>query len=269
MSHKVRLLFFWLCSPTRIASSHQQERWTSFARWQSELFHFFLRRTNQFTMISLVRLILFCLVGSAVAMVMKAPKQPPPVPSFNDRQFQRLQPLEQAAIPAIGINPVHRPNIKEQIQSYFNDYVRLLERKPLVTKSVSAAVVGGIGDVLSQSLTALSTRTRFQWDIIRTVTFMLIGLCYRGPLMHAWFNALEKMGQSMKRLTSPMQKSLAVVAIDQTLGVIIFHPLYYVAHELFSSFMSFRGKIGSMQAKMQKIFSLRFLTQILIPTMNS
>lgn len=190
-------------------------------------------------------LVLGCLIARVAGMVRNAPKLTPPVPLQPLQQFQRLQPLEQAAIPAIAINPVYKPTVKDRAKAVFNEYLLLLERKPFTTKAVSAAVVGGIGDIVSQSLTAVTSRIHFKWDLTRTITFMLIGLLYRGPIMHVWLNTLERFGQKMTpRLTCPMKRSLAILAIDQTLGVAFFYPLFYVVHEVFSSFMSLQGTQG-------------------------
>ena len=68
---------------------------------------------------------------------------------------------------------------------------------------------------------------------------MLIGLLYRGPIMHSWFNTMEQ--KITPRLTCPMKRSLAILAIDQALGVAFFNPLFYVVHEVFLSFMSLQG----------------------------
>lgn len=189
--------------------------------------------------------VLLGLAGGAVGMATRyLPRQSTLGPSFRERQFQRLQPLEQSVIPPIVINPYYRPTLKDYATLCFKRYLNLSEERPFLTKGVTAAVVGGVGDVLSQSIVASAARVRFQWDVIRTLTFMMIGLCFKGPAMHVWFRALGRFGHWMEERTgfSDMKQSLVVLAIDQTIGVAILYPLFYVMYEVFSSVLSFRGE---------------------------
>ena len=102
-------------------------------------------------------LMLGCLIARIAGMVNNVPKLTLPVPLQPLQQFQHLQPLKQSAILAITINPVYQPTVKDHAKLVFNEYLLLLEHKPFTTKAMMTAVVGGIGDVVSQSLTAMTT----------------------------------------------------------------------------------------------------------------
>ena len=68
----------------------------------------------------------------------------------------------------------------------FGHYSALLNRSPFLTKSVTAAVVGALGDVLAQSLTP---KTPFK--PLRTASFALEGLLVSGPVISLSYAFLE------------------------------------------------------------------------------
>lgn len=127
------------------------------------------------------------------------------------------------ALRSAPVNPLVR---------YWRRYLDLLETRPLVTKSVSAFVIGGVGDVIAQrinptqehskalqpssdSLTSIPKPTPgFVWDKERTLRLSLYGLIFAAPLTHGWYKILEgRLGKGMDIKTAAMK-----VAADQLLA---------------------------------------------------
>lgn len=121
-------------------------------------------------------------------------------------------------------------------------YMVLNEERPLMTKGVSAALVATVGDVFSQCLFAHATGVRFQWDMMRTLTFTMTGLCFKGPVLHLWYNVLSRLAHwtKVRKGFCQTKQSLAALTLDQTVGVAFFYPLYFVVFELISSTLAFR-----------------------------
>lgn len=161
--------------------------------------------------------------------------------------------VQPPASPSRRLPQYNRRTVKKRMKQLCQKYVALNERRPLATKGVSAAIVQGMGDILSQYLTTIATTATtgpqpFQWNMLRTLTFMFVGLCYKGPVLHVWYKALAKVAQwtKVRRGFSETQQSLTALTVDQTIGVAIFYPLYYVAYEIFSSVVSLQGTDSNM-----------------------
>jgi hypothetical protein len=69
-------------------------------------------------------------------------------------------------------------------------YSRKLDTHPIATKSISSAVIGGIGDAFSQYIEARREIRPFSWDALRTCRFGFLGLVLVGPIIHFWYGAL-------------------------------------------------------------------------------
>ena len=68
-------------------------------------------------------------------------------------------------------------------------YNSSLQRQPLLTKTLTAAVGFSIGDIIAQ----LSTEPRGSYNAMRTLRMGAFGLLFAGPLQgHVWFNFLDK-----------------------------------------------------------------------------
>ena len=61
-------------------------------------------------------------------------------------------------------------------------YASQLASRPIVTKSVTAAIIFAASDASAQKL----EKNDEQMDVVRTVVSGLIGLLYFGPAAHAW-----------------------------------------------------------------------------------
>ena len=154
----------------------------------------------------------------------------------------RLPPLVQQ-VASVPVEPLKESSpLVSGMKNAARKYMTLSEEKPILTKGVSAALVGAVGDVFSQSLFAYATGARFQWDMMRTLTFMMMGLFFKGPALHMWYNVLGRVAHwtKVRKGFGETKQSLTALTLDQTLGVAIFYPLYFIVFELFSSTLCLR-----------------------------
>lgn len=179
----------------------------------------------------------------ALSPINTASSSSPLVPQA-DASFARLEPLVQHGATNFPESFHTHATLSDYAKAAGKKYMSLSEEKPFVTKGLSAATVGGIGDVFSQFLFAYATGTPFRWDMMRTITFLMMGLCFKGPALHIWYNMLGRVSHwaKVRKGFSETSQSLAALTLDQTVGVAIFYPLYFIVFELFSSTLSFRRK---------------------------
>ena len=125
------------------------------------------------------------------------------------------------------------PSLKDTMTSWFTSYMRLLQERPLITKSVSAAIVQAIEDVLSQRLFAYVEGRVLIFDFSRTLSFMLTGFFFNAPFLHRWYSTIARFGQRLqhKRNLSIGQRIGCELALDQSIGVFMYYPLYFYAYE--------------------------------------
>ena len=135
-------------------------------------------------------------------------------------------------------------------------YQTLLERRPVLTKSVTAGVITAIGDVLAQDLerrAALAAAARAAavgssalvvaspsslLDLQRLFAFTLAGSFFVGPFVHYWYELLWSIRRrlTLRSKTTPQTAiTLLLVFLDQTIGACLFFPPYIFAYEFFST----------------------------------
>ncbi|PWA35792.1 mpv17/PMP22 [Artemisia annua] len=68
-------------------------------------------------------------------------------------------------------------------------YLKMLDMRPLLTKSVSAGVIYGVADLTTQIMTMEASGSL---SLIRTFRIAMFGLLILGPAQHVWFNYLGK-----------------------------------------------------------------------------
>ncbi|KAL3840472.1 hypothetical protein ACJIZ3_025063 [Penstemon smallii] len=68
-------------------------------------------------------------------------------------------------------------------------YLRVLESRPILTKSISSAIIYGAADITSQMIAMESNGA---WDQIRTLRMAGFGLIILGPSQHVWFNFVAR-----------------------------------------------------------------------------
>jgi len=115
-----------------------------------------------------------------------------------------------------------------KLNTLWDDYLEQLDKNPLVTKSLTAAFTSVISDVLTQYLTGTPLST-LNYTSIRNQ--LLIGLIFRGPVVHYWFIVLEeifaRLGYGSKKASNSMPVVLGKVALDQLTFSPVFNLLYF------------------------------------------
>jgi len=85
-------------------------------------------------------------------------------------------------------------------------YQGLLTRRPIVTKSVTAAIIMGSGDAVQQLVIERGS-PNWTYHPQRTIRQGLFGLVFLGPLLHGWFGILDRLVASTATL-GPVKKML-------------------------------------------------------------
>ncbi|KAL9648565.1 hypothetical protein ABK040_012224 [Willaertia magna] len=70
-------------------------------------------------------------------------------------------------------------------------YFHQLQHRPIVTKSVSAALLVGAGDLLTQTIQH-ERHHELKFDFERTLKMASFGLFMVGPTLHLWYKFLDK-----------------------------------------------------------------------------
>ena len=190
---------------------------------------------------------------------------PSPFPaSHGYRRRSHRHVIRQSAVDALSTPPLgdweptddNFPCIKTTrvatfLHSCYTRYLHLCENRPFPTNSITAGVLAGMGDVLAQSLqmgSAAAGISSFNW--VRWRTFMLTGLLFEGPWMSFWYKCLTRLGRWMenKFQSGPRQQVLGQVVADQTLGVVLFYPTFFVVYECIGAILSGQGKCANTNA---------------------
>ena len=132
------------------------------------------------------------------------------------------------------------------LQRWYEKYHELSKRCPYPTKAVSASVVVALGSILSQWVEAKSANVPLvmNWHMVRA--FALTGLVFEGPYLHWWYEQLFRLGRFLDSGGIPSRaRTLAQILVDETIGVMLFFPSYFVAYEISQSFLLFRGELWS------------------------
>jgi hypothetical protein len=121
-------------------------------------------------------------------------------------------------------------------------YNNLLLSSPLLTKSLTCAIITLISDIIAQSLesrsgSSLAHHQKFNFP--RLLSFTITSAVLVGPFVHCWYNKLFSFSRKLetKNPDKRIPKSLIVilqVLIDQTFGVALFLPLYFVGFGIIS-----------------------------------
>lgn len=95
----------------------------------------------------------------------------------------------------------------------------MLESRPILTKSLSAAVIYAAADITSQVITMEPDGT---WDPIRTLRMTGFGLVILGPAQHVWFNFVGRVLPKRDLLTTMKKLAMGQVAYGPTINAIFF-----------------------------------------------
>jgi len=103
-------------------------------------------------------------------------------------------------------------------------YNELLERRPLLTKSITTGVMYGAGDVIAQHVEHMSEedKTKEDWfNYKRTAVFTMFGAMVGGPAFHYWYNYLNEIPALLWTLKKSRQrgKILRAYAYLKSFGI--------------------------------------------------
>nr|XP_039254715.1 protein Mpv17-like [Styela clava] len=79
--------------------------------------------------------------------------------------------------------------MKRLILRLFAAYSELVDKRPLLTQIVTAGTLVTVGDILAQT----TIEKKKKYDFRRTAVMSTCGFFYFGPLVAAWFTAVNKM----------------------------------------------------------------------------
>ncbi|KAL4855073.1 PXMP2/4 family protein 2 [Chlorella vulgaris] len=116
-------------------------------------------------------------------------------------------------------------------------YLGLLERKPLATKALTAALLNGLGDAIAQK--KFEKTETFDWKRFGIFTFL--GLVLIGPALHYWYGSLG----SLVKVGGNTGAALRMV-VDQ----LCFAPLFISA--IVSSIMTLEGKGPEVPGRLRR-----------------
>lgn len=114
--------------------------------------------------------------------------------------------------------------------SLLNSYTSLLERSPYPTKMVTSAIIGALGDYLVQKYEGRKTNKAI--DLRRLLVFATVCGLYIAPVIHVWFEYLNKM--SFLTNMGKYSKAFAMMFVDQTVGATVITLGFFFAFEAVS-----------------------------------
>lgn len=119
-------------------------------------------------------------------------------------------------------------------QSFLTWYNHMLTTRIYLTKMVTSGLVGGLGDVLIQLINCYNAKKPFVIDMRRLIVFSSVAAIYIAPVIHIWFDFLEKMNLPPAIKQSATMKSLVMILLDQTFGAVVVSAGFFYAFELVS-----------------------------------
>lgn len=128
-----------------------------------------------------------------------------------------------------------RPKEDEnKLKKLIKAYLRLLKEKPLITKSITSAVIAASADLVAQRI--VDAEAGLVWRT--TIAFAAIGGCYTGPLTHYFYRWLETVVPS----NIPYAKVYRVL-----LDRFVFAPPYLLGVYYLLTILEGKGHSGAVQ----------------------
>ena len=127
-------------------------------------------------------------------------------------------------------------------------YSQHLERRPIITKSITAGAIFGLSDYLAQKVERSNKNDALNWT--RTMGSMLVGLLYFGPAAHYWYEMIFRLLPETG-LLSTLQKAFW--------GQIIFGPSFTCIFFAVSLMQSGAFSLGNWWSKIRKDLPVAWL----------
>lgn len=134
-------------------------------------------------------------------------------------------------------------------------YNEVLERKPLLTKSITTGVMYGAGDAIAQYVENLNADEKDKkelFDLKRLAVFTLFGTVIGGPAFHYWYNYLNEVPAMLLQLKRSRQKGkiLRAYAYLKSFGIVV---------HLDKTKLPMAAPLGKWQKKAVKLFADQFI----------
>lgn len=110
-------------------------------------------------------------------------------------------------------------------------YIRLIEKYPVRTKSITAGMITALGDLIAQFIECTVAGASIVFDFRRLLGFTIAATIYVGPFVHYIYELLWFFGRRMEaKGIQKTWRTIAQVLFDQTIGVWLFFPSYFYVH---------------------------------------
>lgn len=119
-------------------------------------------------------------------------------------------------------------SLLKRLVELYNDTIN---KYPMRTKVISSAVVGGLGDLLIQTLTRKKAGLPWGLDVRRFAVFTTVAGLYIAPVINAWFTWLTKLPTGS---SSKFVQAAVMMLVDQTAGAVLINAGFFFAFELVS-----------------------------------
>uniref|UniRef100_A0A7S0VKF2 Uncharacterized protein n=1 Tax=Polytomella parva TaxID=51329 RepID=A0A7S0VKF2_9CHLO len=115
-------------------------------------------------------------------------------------------------------------------------YLDVLDKHPIVTKSVTCAVLNCMGDIISQVCIEHATTL----DFARIRTFGFLGLVLVGPALHYWYSFLNR------AIPASPRSAIIQLLLDQ----LVFAPFFLAT--ILSTLFALEGKANQIPEKLRQ-----------------
>lgn len=157
-------------------------------------------------------------------------------------------------------------------QNLYYKYSDLMDKRPVFTQSITTATFSLISDIISQTIEARTTGMPLSLDIVRFASFSIVGFVYDGPFYHYWYDLMWKFDDYLqtKQDFSKFIATSAQVFVDQTIGSLIYFPIYFYVYDIIEALIS--GRIPCLAVTGNKVrkelFGVIFVSYLVFPLSN-
>lgn len=169
-------------------------------------------------------------------------------------------------------------------RSFYTWYLQSCTNRPFLTKGLTAGFIAALGDFLAQQFEAASLAKvdsttipaiHLVLNLQRLLSFFLCGTLYTGPFVHVWYQGLAHMGRVVKSKlgANNLQQLVSQVLVDQTVGVVLFFPLYIVVYDLLEAILlgqlpSLGHAIAKCQTHIRQVILMQYRIFPIANTIN-
>lgn len=126
----------------------------------------------------------------------------------------------------------------------FAAYKLSLQKRPVITKSITCGALFAVGDYFAQRRTIVFYEVvdndAFGWDKNRTEEFVIVGVIYYGPALHLWYcKILPNLANLCFKGRTKLFRVTGSVCLDQ----VFFTPLFYCGYYMVDAIVEQRSII--------------------------